>query len=636
MSFKNMKVNAKLAVAFAPILVASALTSGIVGSKISEIETAAGWDVHTTRVLSQADRATQGIIGQSAAMRGFVISPKDAFYSDFKTAQKVFDDAVEEIRTLTADNPSQQERVARLKAAGAEFVAKVAEPERRLAGDPATHEQAVEIAAAGLGSRYANAVKSIIAEIAETESVLLTARRAATARSFASAYWTLGLGAAFAFAVAAAMGWLLSRGVARPITLMTEAMRHLASGNKSISIPAMGQRDELGEMASAVEGFRQAAIEKERLENMTAGEREAAEKARRDAEQRAAIAAKDAFVAAVRPSFERLSGGDLTARIDPNANADYVEVCHLFNDSVGKLESTIGSVVSAVASMRTGLGEITVAAGDLSQRTEQQAASLEETVAALGEVTRGVNGTAEAAARAQATAGTAQQDAEKGGAIVTKAVAAMNEIERSSAEIGKIIGVIDEIAFQTNLLALNAGVEAARAGEAGRGFAVVAQEVRGLAQRSAEAAKEIKDLIHTSGVQVEQGVELVSASGRSLEDIVAGVAQMTEVVGQIARSAREQAVSLREVSTAADQMDKVTQQNAAMVEETTAAAKSLSVETEQLAALVDKFQTASARMTSAGRAPVRPASAAIVQMRTTGTGGAAPKAMRAEDQWAEF
>lgn len=186
---------------------------------------------------------------------------------------------------------------------------------------------------------------------------------------------------------------------------------------------------------------------------------------------------------------------------------------------------------------------------------------------------------------------TARETAEKGGEIVSRAIAAMTEIQGSSTKISDIIGVIDEIAFQTNLLALNAGVEAARAGEAGKGFAVVAQEVRELAQRSANAAKEIKQLISTSSSQVDTGVRLVSESGNALHAIVEQVVAMSTTIADIALSTREQAGSLREVSSAADQMDKVTQQNAAMVEETTAAAQNLSSETENLAQAISRFKT---------------------------------------------
>lgn len=369
-------------------------------------------------------------------------------------------------------------------------------------------------------------------------------------------------------------------------------------------------------------------------------------RAEHDAEAAAGLASLQAFVSDIKLGFGELSQGNLTVRLDHPVTREYEPIKVLFNESVVDLEQAIGSVVGAVGTIRNGLSEIAHASNDLAQRTEQQAASLEETVAALSEVTTAVNETAGSASKAQGTAVTAQKNAEAGRQVVGRAIAAMTEIETSSDQIGKIIGVMDGIAFQTNLLALNAGVEAARAGDAGRGFAVVAQEVRGLAQRSAEAAKEIKTLIATSNAQVAQGVELVTETGRSLEQIVEQVSSMATIISEIAGSAREQAVSLREVSAAADHMDKATQQNAAMVEQTTAAAQGLSIETEGLADMVKHFRTnVSAARSTAGfvaatrKAPVAVSGArqkAVSQPRGAGSANAALRLVPAGESWEEF
>ncbi|HEX2019723.1 MAG TPA: methyl-accepting chemotaxis protein [Aurantimonas sp.] len=372
------------------------------------------------------------------------------------------------------------------------------------------------------------------------------------------------------------------------------------------------------------------------LETLEA-ERKAAEEAKLEAERQ-----QKAALAAFAMAFRSLKEGNLLARVDSGLPGDFATMAADYNASVAQLETAIGGVVTAISSIRTGLSEINTASNDLAHRTEQQAASLEQTVAALGEVTQAVNETADGAGKAQTVASGARQKAEKGGEVVSRAVAAMGQIEQSSEKINSIISVIDEIAFQTNLLALNAGVEAARAGDAGRGFAVVAQEVRGLAQRSAEAAKEIKTLIATSREQVGTGVELVTASGKSLEEIVTEVSSMAEVISTIAASAREQATSLREVSGAADQMDKVTQQNAAMVEEATAASQTLTNETEELATAMAKFRTSaslsgrSAASASGGSRAARPAFRTTTQMKTTGRGGAAPAVHAETESWEEF
>jgi methyl-accepting chemotaxis protein len=325
-------------------------------------------------------------------------------------------------------------------------------------------------------------------------------------------------------------------------------------------------------------------------QRQTADERARAAEARRVAEQQAA-AEQQAVVRAVAGGLSDLASGDLTVRLETPFPGEYEALRGDFNAAVAKLLDTMGGIIGVTGGIRAGTSEISNASSDLARRTEQQAASLEETAAALDEITSTVRQTADGAQRARQAMDTAQKDAERGGDVVSQAVEAMGAIEQSAAEISKIIGVIDEIAFQTNLLALNAGVEAARAGDAGRGFAVVAQEVRALAQRSAEAAKEIKGLISASGHQVERGVALVGETGKALTGIVSQVRDVNGVITAIAASAKEQAIGLAEVNTAVNQMDQVTQQNAAMVEEATAAAGNLADETSRLSRMIGAFRT---------------------------------------------
>ncbi|WP_374473133.1 PAS domain-containing methyl-accepting chemotaxis protein, partial [Phenylobacterium sp.] len=314
-------------------------------------------------------------------------------------------------------------------------------------------------------------------------------------------------------------------------------------------------------------------------------ERAANERERREAAERQELA-----MGRLAQGLSGLAEGDLTVRIDGEFPAEYGRVQTDFNAAIQRLSEVMGVIVETAGSIGAATGEIGQAADDLSKRTEQQAASLEETAAALDEITATVRKTAEGANHARDVVATARADAERSGEVVREAVSAMTGIEKSAQQISQIIGVIDEIAFQTNLLALNAGVEAARAGDAGRGFAVVASEVRALAQRSADAAKEIKTLISTSTQQVGEGVTLVGRTGEALERIVAQVSDITGVVTEIAASAQEQATGLAEVNTAVNQMDQVTQQNAAMVEQSTAASHALAQETHQLTELISRFK----------------------------------------------
>jgi methyl-accepting chemotaxis protein len=324
-------------------------------------------------------------------------------------------------------------------------------------------------------------------------------------------------------------------------------------------------------------------------------------------EQRVAVAAEQRkIMEMVGYGLEKAAGGDLVYRLTQTFPPEFQKLQSDFNTAMETLRLAMSSVFGSSANIRGSATEIAGASDDLARRTEQQAASLEQTAAALGQITTTVSKTAEGANKARAIVASAASDVERSGAVVSETIGAMTAIENSSKKIGGIVGVIDEIAFQTNLLALNAGVEAARAGEAGRGFAVVATEVRGLAQRSAAAAKEINALIAASGIQVATGVRLVDETGKALSRTSEQVTQINRLVSEIASSAQEQANELKQVNTAVSQMDEVTQQNAAMVEQTSAAAQELVEETAKLAGQVGRFhigaQTApAARGADAGR-----------------------------------
>ncbi len=385
---------------------------------------------------------------------------------------------------------------------------------------------------------------------------------------------------------------LLKRHVATPIVVLAQYLGNLARGDHASAVPFQTRTDEIGAMSEATGTLRHAAIEKARLERE--GEKAQAiaeaERAAREAEKLEEARQAQATISALAGGLDRMSHGDLMFRIETPFAANAEKLRADFNAALEKLRQTMLSVAACSQAMNSGTVEISTASNDLSRRTEQQASSLEETAAALDEITATVKKAAEGATHARKVVAGTKEDAERSGEVVRKAVEAMGSIEKSSQQIGQIIGVIDEIAFQTNLLALNAGVEAARAGDAGRGFAVVASEVRALAQRSAEAAKEIKALISTSTTQVGEGVQLVAETGKSLESIMSKVAEINTVVSDIAAGAQEQATGLQQVNTAVNEMDKVTQQNAAMAEEATAAGRSLAQEAEQLTGLVGQFR----------------------------------------------
>ncbi len=476
--------------------------------------------------------------------------------------------------------------------------------------------------------------------------------------------------------------YIATNQLSRPILDLTGKMKQLAAGDLDVTVPFAGRKDEIGEMAQAVEVFKRNGLAVRELNGHETVLREksadlqasiavvVAAAAAGDFRQRIEkdyhnedlnrfaagvnelVGSVDTGINETRRVIASLANGDLTQNMDGHFQGAFAELQQNVNDTLFTLQKTMREVRTTTDTINGNSAELRSATDDLSRRTEQQAAALEQTSAALDEITVAVRNSTERAQEATVMVTEAKQSAAQSGEVVRNTVSAMGRIEQASNEIGQITNVIDEIAFQTNLLALNAGVEAARAGDAGKGFAVVAQEVRELAQRAASAAKDIKVLISKSGTEVSTGVKLVQETGVVLGQIETSVLKINDHIHSIAVAAREQSTGLSEVSTAINQMDQVTQQNAAMVEEANAATHKLSSEADSLARLVSQFKVdqghaqgnGQSQGRGAGPAPAREAARPVASpaRRMMGTvarafgGGSSASAAVSKDNWEEF
>ncbi len=635
MSFDDLRFGKKIGVCFAGVVLIVLAMCAIVFVEMQATKTASDTNDVAKDVLAKTDAALSALVEQQNAVRGFVASGDEKFVATFGTRGEDFIKAVEEISRLHPDADTTA-RVENLKAAAqhaqTEEMAQISD--RR---DPTkVAEDQSSIASRGRLTK----VREVLNQIRDAEKASVEKGAATKQQAFAVARTALLAGGMIVVALAGLLGWLLSRATARPIIQMTSTMGRLAANDLDTEVRGRDRKDELGDMARAVQVFKdnglalqRAESDKARLESQTAEERRGADEAKA-----ASAAEQSMVVGSVAEGLSKLAAGDLTFRLTEAFPDAYKKLQDDFNDAMEKLLDAMKIIASNAEGITSGAGEISQAADDMSRRTEQQAATLEETAAALDEITATVKRTAEGAGQANAVVTGAQGDAQQSGEVVRQAVQAMHGIEKSAGEISQIIGVIDEIAFQTNLLALNAGVEAARAGDAGKGFAVVASEVRALAQRSAEAAKEIKALISASAQHVGQGVELVGKTGQALDRIVGQVAQISSLVAEIAASAQEQATGLSQVNTAVNSMDQVTQQNSAMVEQSTAASHSLATEAQELSRLVSRFETgrqarSATKSPTAGRVqtPSFVQRHSAPQMKTVGS-SAAPQS----DTWEEF
>ncbi|MBB2750814.1 UNVERIFIED_ORG: methyl-accepting chemotaxis protein [Rhizobium aethiopicum] len=406
--------------------------------------------------------------------------------------------------------------------------------------------------------------------------------------------WTIYAGGAGfgSFALLLVGLYLLRRRAIVPLDDMKAYMGNLADGDFSTEVPYADRSDEIGAMSKAVAVFRRNALERQDAQKRETALRDAEFERERSqmADKAAEEQVRETVIAQLTHGLDQLSHGNLDCRIATPFTAAYETLRAKFNDSMDALCASMAEIAQTSKQVDSSSADITGATESLASRTEQQAAMLEEATTALDEMNAKAKDAAEHAGKATGMMTETRTSAERSAAVVREAIAAMERIEGSSSQIGDIVNVIDEIAFQTNLLALNAGVEAARAGEAGKGFAVVAQEVRELAMRSANAAKEIRALISTSSSQVSTGVELVNRTGKALQEIEGQVEQVAGLIARIVSVSSEQAVAIREINASVNALDQVTQHNAAMAVETASACRALGAQTQTLEGVVRRFQ----------------------------------------------
>jgi len=493
-----------------------------------------------------------------------------------------------------------------------EAVAKAADPAsqkqfKTLAGDLSGYQDAVDLVTGMLDADATTAAQFTVpfqesytqmnatlakAVKASSDATVARAERSVKEAETIGAVATVlvGLALVAVAGIAAALVIAIRKGVIR-IAAATET---LAGGDNRVNLDGLKRADELGAIVKSLVIFRDNQLRLAELHQREQAQAADQESTRASQEAARAASAKEQaeVVDGLAQGLQRLTAGDLTCRLDKPFAPAYESLRADFNATVTQLAEIMRTISHRASGIETASSETSAAADDLSRRTENQAANLQETATTLNEITNAVSRTAEGSAQADKMVGETGVEARESGEVVRRAVSAMSEIEASSKQIFQITGVIDEIAFQTNLLALNAGVEAARAGDAGKGFAVVAQEVRALAQRSAEAAKEIKALIASSSNQINSGATLVGEAGQALERIVGRVGDVTRLITEISASVREQANGLKEVNIAVNRMDQITQQNAAMVEESTAASHAMRQEAEQLGSMIRRFRIA--------------------------------------------
>lgn len=599
----SLPIPKKIGLAFALVLLSVLAMIAVLWWALARIEGTTVANGRSQEIYAASLEMEGGVQRENSQMRGFLITGDEDYLKQYYESREAETQAAAALNTLLIEDPKARAEVAASHAR--------MESWRRAVGDPIIERSRTDRDGAQDWLRGHSAqvrVTAILQPLRDLRTRTIEAMKATRETRKAAVVaskWSLGIGGLAVMGIALAMSILLSRILGRPIVNLTGVMDQLARGRNDVTVPDAERGDELGSMSRAVVVFRDTAVAK----------------AQADAEQQQ-------VVDRIGDALGQLANSDLTPKLS-GFPASYAAIERDFNAAVSRLAAALAAVRVNATGIASGAVEMNQAADDLARRAEQQAASIEETSAAMSEIAQSVTAAANKAQSAESIVRKATGDVAKSEEVVRRTVSAIGDIERSSNEIAEIIAVIDGLSFQTNLLALNAGVEAARAGDAGKGFAVVASEVRALAQRSADAAKDVKERITSSNEQIEAGVELVAQTGQALEQIIDRVAEISALVRSLASSAEQQATGLGQVNVAVDEMDGVTQRNAAMVEETTAAARELAEKADELNGHVARFRVRGAATPIAPR--VASPAKAVPAVRLVSNSNAA-----LADDWSSF
>jgi len=522
--FSNLKIGRKLAVSFATLVLLTAVVSAVIYSQVAFIQKSIGWTTHTYTVLDQIDAMVGAMVNQETGVRGYLVSGDTGFLDPYKNGRVQFDKAFAEVQSLTSDNATQQARLDAIAGLARTWQTDVAEKEIALMGVPETQDAARKLEASGAGKTSMDGLRAKAGEMEKAERDLLGTRSADQDEAISTTFLATLLGSAASIVISIVVGFVLTRGIARPTAQMTSAMNTLAQGNTSVEIPARGRKDEVGAMAEAVQIFKDNMIETERLRT----EQEAS-KARNEAERRQGML-----------------------------------------DLANRFESSVGSVVNGVTAAATEMQATAKSMTSTADETSRQATAV---AAASEQTTQNVQTVASATEELSASIGEITNQVTESTRIVGDAVHQANDtnskvqgLAQAAEKIGEVVRLINDIAGQTNLLALNATIEAARAGEAGKGFAVVASEVKTLATQTAKATEEI-------AAQVRAIQEATASSAEAIGSITKTISRVSEISTTIASAVEEQGAATQEISRNVQQAAQGTQEVSSNIGAVTSAAQ---------------------------------------------------------------